>query len=160
MGKIGRKFLQSPTGFRFFVVFWGGYYSSKPFLFLLFLNSSDYRHMVLWTKANVGAVLAKKKKKTHSPWSPRSHPSTKCPVRVGDPLIYSDSWETSHPNCPPPRPNTETKDPPANKTQNLLWWNVTLTGCLQFLAANNNNNTFLDPTRLVLNFIFSPLRTS
>lgn len=63
-----------------------------------------------------------------APWIPRPLPTTKCLVYVGDPLIHSDSWETSHshPKSSLPQPKcwqqrggqSWDKDPPPfKKTQ-------------------------------------------
>lgn len=78
--------------------------------------------------------------RSSNPLNPQTPPH-KCLVYVGDPLIHSDSWETSHshPKSPLPQPKrwqqrggqSWDKDPPPfKKKHKFLQWNVNLTACV------------------------------
>lgn len=81
-------------------------FSQRPLWGVMFISPSvkrdTQRHTHTRTHTNTN---------THAPRIPRPHPSTKCPVYVGDPLIYSDSWETSHPKSHPPPSQTPRQRP-------------------------------------------------
>lgn len=98
----------------------------KSFFFFFSWNNSNSRHLSVFpgttVRCDVRQSICKKRHtkththgrtqtQTHTPRIPRPHPSTKCPVYVGDPLIYSDSWETSHPKSHPPPSQTPRQRP-------------------------------------------------